>query len=130
MASGFAKHEVHDPTAAHVFAGLPAMVENVGVAATGFFEGVGKDRQVGELPLVVDGLGHFRDRAIVPGKPSAVDGDGTEGVAEQTTHPIHQTILPSTNSAHFILDLFNRYVHIVSSIGCAECCLSRPCVSL
>ena len=42
------------------------MVEDVGVGAAGFFEGVGQDGQAVEGPIIVDALGQLDDRALVP----------------------------------------------------------------
>jgi hypothetical protein len=63
------------------------MVEDVGVVATCFFEGVGEDAHAlvvekagGELAVVVDGLGEADDGGSSPGR---VEGDGMVGVADE-----------------------------------------------
>ncbi len=50
--------QIDDPAAADVFAGMEAVVEDVGVGATGFFQRVGEDRHVCEVAGVVHVLGH------------------------------------------------------------------------
>jgi hypothetical protein len=52
---------------------LSAVIQDVKVRATGFFEGIGQDRHSLEGTLVVDGLGYLRDRAEarVPSQPGS-----------------------------------------------------------
>src|SRR5579872_1640174 len=62
---------------------LAAVVQDVGVQATGILQGIGKNWHSVEGPLIVDGLGDSLDRAVVPGEPDGVDRDGPERVAEE-----------------------------------------------
>jgi hypothetical protein len=69
-----------------MFAGLPAVIEDVGIRATGILQGVPKDWHAIEAPLVVDGLSKFGDCTSVPvphgrveqGRPERVAGDTAE----------------------------------------------------
>jgi hypothetical protein len=68
------------------------VVQEVGVGAAGFLQGIGQDIQScgvkvagGELPPVVNGLGEFRDEAAVPGEPAGVDAGGAEGIPNDVT---------------------------------------------
>ena len=74
-----AGQQVDDPAAANVLAGLPAMIQNVGVGAAGVFEGVGEDGEAVEGTVGVDGFGELRDGG---GEPRAIEVDGAEGVAD------------------------------------------------
>jgi hypothetical protein len=47
------QNQVHDPTTAHMLAGLPAMIQDVGVIAAGVFE---KWPVVDQLPFGTHGL--------------------------------------------------------------------------
>src|SRR4051812_4510580 len=61
---------------------LAAMAEDVGVDAARFLQGVGKDGQAVECPVVVDGLsqGNYLVR-----EPAGVESNRVEGVAENVT---------------------------------------------
>src|SRR4051794_10278034 len=61
---------------------LAAVVQDVGVLATGFFKGVCQDRQAVEDSLIVDGASHSNDGGR---QPSRIDTDRSEGVAENIT---------------------------------------------
>ena|ERR1017187_8686818 len=78
-----AQDQVHDPATSDVRPFASAVVQDFGVGATRFLKGVGKDVHVLKLPLVVNGLGDFRDRAIAPSEPSDVDDDGAKKIAKQ-----------------------------------------------
>src|SRR6185437_11025043 len=54
--SRLAQHEIDDPTAAHMLAGLTAVIQNVGVGAARFFQSVGQDGQTVESTLLVNRL--------------------------------------------------------------------------
>jgi hypothetical protein len=80
------QNQIDDPAATDVFAGLTAVVEDVGVGAAGFFEGVGKHRETVESTLVIDTLREFRDGAIVPCKPSGPQNCyGAKGIAKDVS---------------------------------------------
>jgi hypothetical protein len=77
----FTQQQIDDPAAADVRAGAAAMVEDIRIAAPGFFERVGENRhQV--AALVVNRLGEFRNSGVVPGEPIGIDGGRTEGITE------------------------------------------------
>src|SRR5262249_43800714 len=76
------QHQVHRPAPSDMLAGLAAVVQDVGVIAGGVFEGVGEDGKTVEGAVIVDGLGQCGDVRRSPGR---IDGDGTEGVAEELT---------------------------------------------
>ena len=54
------------------------VVEDVGVVAAGFFNGIGQNGHAVECTLLVDGLSHFGDCAILPGEPNGFNGERTE----------------------------------------------------
>jgi hypothetical protein len=58
---------------------LAAVIQNVGIGATGFFQSISQDGHTVKGTLVVDALGYLLYRAVVPGEPSGVDGDGAKG---------------------------------------------------
>ena len=60
------------------------MVQDVGVVAASVFEGVGEDRQAVEGARRRS-LVRSCERTIVPRKPSKVDGNGIEGIANNVT---------------------------------------------
>jgi hypothetical protein len=64
------------------------MTENVGILAPGLFQGVGQDGEAVESSVVINGLGQFDDRAVVPGQPRAIRGNGTEGIADKITKQV------------------------------------------
>ena len=51
------QEQVHDPTATHMLPWLAAVIQNVAVVATHFFQSVSQDRQAVEGTLPVGGLG-------------------------------------------------------------------------
>src|SRR5262249_31616754 len=59
----------------------PAVVEDGLVGAAGILQGIGQDRHPVEGTVVVNGLGNLGDRAVVPGEPGRVEGDGMKWVA-------------------------------------------------
>src|SRR5438477_2682646 len=65
-----------------MLARLAALGEDVGVVTAGVFQGVGKDGQAVEGPVVVDGLGELDQGGVVPDEPGRVDGNGAEWVGE------------------------------------------------
>src|SRR5262249_7365436 len=67
--SFLAQQQVHNPTAPDMWPRPAAVTEDVGVGATGLFQGVGQDRQAVEGSLVVDRLGQPGNRAVIPGQP-------------------------------------------------------------
>jgi hypothetical protein len=68
-----------------VFAGLAAMIQNVGIGAAGFFEGVGQNGQTVESAVVIDRLSQLRESAFVPRQPSGTERDKMEEVAPDVT---------------------------------------------
>jgi hypothetical protein len=54
--SRLAQDQVHRPAAADVWPRPTKVVQNLGVGAASFFEGVGEDRQSVERPVGVDDL--------------------------------------------------------------------------
>jgi hypothetical protein len=79
--SGFPQQKINHPASPYMFASRPTVAEDVLILAAGFFEGIGENRQTVESTVVVDGLGHSRDRTVVPGQPGGIDGSRSEGVA-------------------------------------------------
>ena len=61
---------------------LATMGEYLGVITPGNFQGVGQHREMVEGTVIVDCAGQGGD---VRGQPCQVDGDGTEGVAEDVS---------------------------------------------
>src|SRR5262245_48396075 len=49
------------------------MVDDVLVRAAGVDQGIGQDRQVGEIALRVHVLGHLMNEAVLPVEPGGVD---------------------------------------------------------
>ena len=70
--SRLAQQHIDDPAAADVFAGLAAVVEDVGVGTARFFQSVGEDGQAVKCTLVVDCLGEFCNGGVIPAKPDAL----------------------------------------------------------
>src|SRR5579884_400284 len=70
-ASLLAQNEIDNPTAAHMLSLLAAVIKDVGVCATGFFQSVCQYGQTVEGALIVDTLGQLRDGAVVPSKPTS-----------------------------------------------------------
>jgi hypothetical protein len=71
-----------------MFPAVAEMAEDVGIAAPGLFQGIGQDRQPlviekagGHQTIIVNGLGQAGDGRS---SPRWVEGDGAEGVAEDT----------------------------------------------
>ena len=86
MASLISEKEIDRPTAPDVRPRSPEVAQDVGVVAAGFFQGVGEDGEAGAIEfarrqgtLVVAGLGEGDHGWSEPGW---IDGDGSEGVAE------------------------------------------------
>jgi hypothetical protein len=70
---------------------LTAVVQDVGIGAASVFQGIGKDWHVHEATVGVDALSELDNGAIVPNKPSGVEGDRVEGVPENVTGNISLT---------------------------------------
>src|SRR5580700_5418724 len=77
----FTQQQIDDPAAADVWPVAAAMVEDVRIAAPGFFERVGKNRHQIDAAVVINRLGEFRNGGVVPGEPIGMDCGGTEGIA-------------------------------------------------
>jgi hypothetical protein len=84
----FAQDAIDYPTTADVVPWLPTMVEDVVVAATRFFEGVGQYRQAFPRSVVVDAVRQRDHRPVIPRQPVRVDGDPSEGVAENAADEV------------------------------------------
>ena len=56
-----------------------AVVENLSVVASGFFESVGKDREAVEGLIFVNAPTQLANDGIIPGEDGRRDGHGTEG---------------------------------------------------
>src|SRR5262249_10086204 len=56
------------------------------------------DGQAVESSFVVDGLGQLDHRAVVPGEPGRINGDGAKGVAEEVTEEMTLPALASVKS--------------------------------
>src|SRR5262249_7950132 len=85
-ASHLTQNQIHHPTASYMLPWLSAVRENVGVSATGFLKSIGQDGHQVEVSVVVNGLGQFRDSAIVPGEDGLrYPRRGADGVAEDAT---------------------------------------------
>src|SRR5262245_6909080 len=83
---------VHDPAPPYMFPMLAAMVEDVGVVAARFFQGVSKDGEPdvvqwagGEKPVIVSGLCQVQHGGR---QPSGGERNGAEGVAEDLTQQL------------------------------------------
>src|SRR4051812_47354832 len=77
--------KIKTPTPPHVRPLSPAVLQDLGIGAACIFEGVGENGHPLESAFVVDRLGEVANRALVPGQPRGVEGDGPERVAEDTT---------------------------------------------
>jgi len=78
-ASTFPQHQVHHPAAADVDARFAAVGEDRVAIAPGFFEGVGEDRQGGEVAVLI----HLRgDADRVFGAPTRIEPHRPERAAE------------------------------------------------
>jgi hypothetical protein len=70
---------------------LSAVVQNIRIHASGFFEGVGKDRKVGEVAVIVDRLSELPNSAVPPLEPGRVnerlstEWDGPEEIIQYPT---------------------------------------------
>ncbi len=74
-----AKNQINNPAATDMNSFLAAVVKDIGVVAARFLQGVRQNGQSVEGLVVVDRLGHFRDRPIAPVKPCRVERHGAEG---------------------------------------------------
>ena len=74
-----AQNEIYHPTTSYMLSRLPAVIQDVGVSATGFFKGIGQDRHTVKGSFIVDALGYLLRRAVIPGDPSGVDGNRAKG---------------------------------------------------
>jgi hypothetical protein len=82
--------QVHDPATADVFARLPAVVQDVGVVASGVLERIGQDRHPVECSLSVDAFSQS-DGGF--GTPRSFNGDGAEGIAEDVSEEVALSFL-------------------------------------
>ncbi len=73
------QHQIDGPTPADVLPRFPAVEQEIGVRAAGFFERIREDRQTVEGAFPIDGgsEGHGGRR-----EPGGIGDDGAEGVAE------------------------------------------------
>src|SRR5262249_54890080 len=81
-----AEQQIDDPAAANVRPLATAVVQDLGVGAASFLQGVGDQHQpcavevtAGKLALLVSGLRQLRHGAA---EPRGIAGNGSEGVAE------------------------------------------------
>jgi hypothetical protein len=77
-----ANKEIDDPAAADVRTGSAAVLQDGGVGAAGVFQGVGEEREMIEVTILIDGL---RELLHGRGRASWVEGQEAEGVAEEAT---------------------------------------------
>src|SRR5262249_22250587 len=80
--SFLAENQINDPAAPHMFCWLAAVVQNVGVGAACLFESIGKNGHSVKGFFIIDGLS---ESGHVGCQPGSIDGDRTEGVAEDVT---------------------------------------------
>src|SRR5215472_11000474 len=80
--SSLPKYQINHPATPDVRPWLATVCKDVGVVATGFFQGVGQDRQAVEGPIFVDRVCNPQDGLIVPAYPTRIERDSTEGIAE------------------------------------------------
>src|SRR5689334_1466273 len=78
----FSQYQIDYPAPARVVPRLAAVVQNVGIRASGFFHGVGKDWEVRESALSVNGLCQRLHRW---GKTGGIEGIGPELIADDAT---------------------------------------------
>jgi hypothetical protein len=110
-----AEQQVENPATANVFGVFSAMVQNVGIVAAGVFEGVGKDGHTIKGTLIVDVLCDAANRAVVPGEPVELHGDGTEWVPEDVTEKV--TLMGTLNLN--ILSMSNKTC--IVQVACGGC---------
>src|SRR5262249_52393956 len=84
----FGDQEVQHPAAASVRAGAAQVVEQAVVAAAGVFQGVAHDRQLAEIPGLVDPLGHGDDQTLLPLAPRRVEDRHPGGIAEDAAEQV------------------------------------------
>lgn len=58
-----------------MFTGLPTVIQQATVGATGLFESIGKDGQRVEIALCVDGAGELNDGSVISGQPERINLD-------------------------------------------------------
>jgi hypothetical protein len=75
----FPENKIQYMTPTHMFATGSAVIEDVAVPATGFFEGITENRKTVESPVLVNGVGQFLHGRSQPGP---VQVNGFEWVAE------------------------------------------------
>jgi hypothetical protein len=68
-------------------ASTSTVLKNIGVRASGIFQGIGEDGKAVEGTLIVNGLSNAWKSAVVPGKDGGRDGGRAEGVAEDVMEP-------------------------------------------
>jgi hypothetical protein len=86
--STFAQQQIHNPATANVLAGLAAVIQNVGVGAAGFFEGVGQDRQSVKCTLVINLLGQLSHNARFPYQPRWIKNHTAKSVTENVSEQL------------------------------------------
>ncbi len=87
MESPFAEQKIEHPAAADMLAGLAAMIEDHGIIAAGFFEGVGQDGQVGEKALAVNRPCQHGDAFAAWAKAG---GEQRQGLVRMTGNVVQQ----------------------------------------
>ena len=98
--SGPPQQQIDDPTTAHVLAGLAAVIQNVGVGAAGFFEGVGQNGQAVEGAIVVDRLGQLKIvQTCQVSHIGFMDGAQRKGLGKRSRRREHWSLArPGANS--------------------------------
>jgi hypothetical protein len=96
-ASTLAQQEIDDPAAAHMLAGLAAVIQDVSVEAARFFQGVGQDRKTIERSLLVNALGETDGNPAGPSPDRRSDGDRMKWVAKDVAQ---ETSLVSDHAFH------------------------------
>jgi hypothetical protein len=71
-----------------MFAWLTAVIEDVVIGASRFFEGVSQNRQQVEGALFVDRLSDSSNRIIVPGQPGGINGNRAKRIAEDIANQV------------------------------------------
>jgi hypothetical protein len=85
----FSQNQIQYPAPARMVPRLAAVVQNAGIRASGFFQGVCKDREKSEVAVIVDGLREHFHGGIEPG---GIDGNRPKRVAEDVAHQEDTTV--------------------------------------
>jgi hypothetical protein len=85
MASSTIQKQIDDPATSHMGSRLAAVVEDVRIAAAGIFKGIGENGQALEGSFVVHASSQLHDHSGVARQPGWINGDRTEGVANNIT---------------------------------------------